>query len=248
MRDLAIGHNNPPSEIEILKQRLEDYTDEAEIFNRLASREIPSEIQDDQEAGKLSDYIAAAKALFSKVSDIHKKEKQPFWDAGKAADAWKNDYEVRINALIKKASDPLLAWNKKKEAEERQRQLEIARKAREDAEKLALEAEAHAKEGIHDTAQELMDAAVQEDEKAIMIQNSALHATAKSAGSFSSSGIKRELVPEIESLAAVDFEPLRKYFREEDLMPALKRAVKDGVRNIRGVKIVEQETLSNRRK
>jgi hypothetical protein len=248
VRDFVIGHNNPPSETEILKQRLDDYRDEKEMLDRLSKREIPAEITDDEQAGKLSDHIAAAKILFSKISDIHKKEKAPFWDAGKAADAWKNDYEAKINALISKASTPLFVWNKKKEAEERQRQLEIARKAREDAAKLEEEAVAHANEGIIDTANDLMDAAIQEETKADLIQDSAYQVKGKSSGGFSSSTIKREWTPEIESMAALDLDAIRKYFKEEEILPVLKRAVKDGVREIRGVRIYEAEQLSTRRK
>lgn len=249
MRNLApIGHNLPPSEIEILKQRLADYKDEADLLDRLSSKEIPDEITQDEEAGIISDHIAAVKALFSKIAAIHKKEKQPFLDAGRAADAWKNDYEAKTNVLIDKASAPLLAWNKKKEAAERQRQLEIARKAAQEAEALRLEAAAHALEGIDDTAHELMEAAAQEDSKADMIINNTVQIKPKSIGGFSSSGIKREWKGEIDSMAAIDLEALRKYFKEEDVLSALNRAVKDGLRNVRGARIFEHEQLTNRRK
>lgn len=244
----TIGHNNPPSEVEIIKQRLEDYKEVKETYVRLSELPVPQEISTDEEAGKVSDHIAALKVLFSTVTDIHKKEKKPYWDAGTAADAWKTSYKERIDAVVDVASSVLLKWNKKKEEEERQRQLEIARKAREEAEKLAAEALAHANEGIQDTATELIEAAVQEEQKAEMIQNSALQVKGKSAGSYSSSSIKREWVGEIESLAAIDLEALRKYFKEDDILSALNRAVKDGARDIRGAKIYQSETLSNRRK
>lgn len=247
MRQAIIGHNNPPSEIEILQERLHAYGYEDEVSD-LEKREIPFEIKTDEEASKLSDFIAAVKIKASDVSDAHKKEKQPFWDAGKAADNWKNKLTARLDSVVNVASAPLLAWNKKKAEAERQRQLEIARKAQEEADRLAAEAAEHAKAGIEDTAEELQAAAIQADQKADMIIHSSMNVKAKTGGAFSSSSIKKTWVGKIESLAALDLEALRPYFAEEDLQKALSRAVRDGKRDIRGAIIFEEETLSNRRR
>lgn len=247
-RIIEIGHNNPPSEIEILKQRLEDYEEINEGLERLSNREIPDIIETDEQAGKISDYIASVNMLGKDIEDAHKKEKKPFWDAGKAADEWKNNKLELLKPLVAKASKPLLAWNKKKEEEEKQRQLEVARKAREEADKLVEQAHAHAEEGIEETAQELLNAAVQADTKADLIQNSAFDLSVKSRGGFSSSGIQRPWVGEIESKAAIDLEELRHYFKLEEIQTALTRAVKDGKRDIRGAKIYQDEKLTNRRR
>lgn len=241
----GIGHNKPPSEIEILKQRLDGYKIQKDV-DRLSARAIPIEIKEDKEAGELSDYIVAVKSAIDNVSDIHAKEKKPFWDAGKSADKWKNDFTDNLSALTKKASIPLLAWNKKKEAEEQERQREIARKAQEAANELARQAEAHAAEGLTETADELLGAAIQEEEKAAMIQSNSNIVEVKSRGSFSSSGIKRPWVGEMDSQAAIDLEALRNYFKPEEINSALNRAVKDGKRDIRGAKIFQDEKLTNR--
>lgn len=240
-----IGHNNPPSEIEILKQRLDGYEIDKDL-ERLSKREIPSEIAEDKQAGEISDYIAAVKTTIDAVAKAHKKEKQPFWDAGKAADTWKNDFEAKFNTLVNKASIPLLAWNKKKREEEEKRQRQIAEEARIKAEELAKQAEAHAKEGLDDTANELLSAAIQEEDKAALIQANSNVVGVKSAGLFSSSGIKTEWAVDLESHAAVDLEILRFYFKPEDILAALKRAVRDGKRDIRGAKIYQDEKLTNR--
>lgn len=247
MKQSVIGHNNPPSEIEILQNRLHAYGHE-EAVAEFEKREIPFEIKTDEEASKLSDFIAAVKIKSSDVSDAHKKEKQPFWDAGKAADNWKNKLTERLDSVVNIASSPLLTWNKKKEEAERQRQLEIARRAQEEADRLAAEAAEHANAGIHDTAEELQAAAVQADQKADMIIHSSMNVKAKTGGSFSSSTIKKTWVGKIESLAALDLEILRPYFTEEDVQKALTRAVRDGKRDIRGAIIFEEETLANRRR
>ena len=242
MQVATIGHNNPPSEIEILKQRLDDYKNQSETFDRLSQREVPEEISEDEEAGKLTDYIKSLKILRGEIDDIHKKEKKPFWDAGKAADEWRNNYFKDIDALVTKASAPVLKWNKKKEEEERQRQLEIARKAREEAEKLAAEAEAHAKEGIDDTANDLICAAIEEEAKADMISDNAYHGvTGRTKGGYSSAANRKPWTGVLDSRAALDLDALRNYFTEAELNKAIKAAVRDGKREIRGARIFQED-------
>jgi len=242
----TIGHNNPPTEIEILKQRLDAYTEEKEQFNRLAAKQIPAEISDDKEAGQVSDHLGFIKKLADDISKIHKKEKQPFWDAGKAADDWKNKFIENLDALTEKAAPVMLKWNKKKEAEEVQRQLDIAKAAREAAEALAIQAEAHADAGIEDTANELLEAAIKQETKADMIQNNSDHVKVKSRGTWSSSSIKKTWVAEIESKAAIDVAAILKYLPDDELVKAANRAIKDGARKITGFKIYEKEELSTR--
>ena len=155
MQAALMGHNKPPTELEILQLRLGNYIKESERLKTFQTKEIPVELTDCQEAGKLTDHIKALKVFRGDISKIFKKEKSPFFDCCKAADAWKNGYWTDLDILIAHASKPVLAWNKKKEEEERQRQLQIARDAQEKALKLEEEAAAHSKEGIEDTAEEL---------------------------------------------------------------------------------------------
>lgn len=242
-----IGHNNPPSEMEMLQERLASHVQEQEVFDKLSARKIPQEIATDKEAGELTDYIKSVKLLEKSIDEIFKKEKAPFWDCCKAADAWKRDYLSGTAALIKAASKPILDWNRKKEEAERQRQLEIARKAREDADKLAAEAEAHAQEGIEDTANDLMDAAIQEEQKADMIQENAYHGVVgRSRGGIAQSSNHKSLTGILDSRAALDLNALRNYFSEAELNRAIKAAVRDGVREIRGARIYQEEKLSVR--
>ena len=96
------GHNNPPSEAEIVRQRLDLYTDEAATYERLASREIPDVIESDEEAGKLSDYVAAVKVLDGQISAV----KGRWGGAGANAffilhNAWQEKHKVVVTALDK---------------------------------------------------------------------------------------------------------------------------------------------------
>tara|TARA_R110000851_G_scaffold20691_2_gene62415 strand:- start:393 stop:1139 length:747 start_codon:yes stop_codon:yes gene_type:complete len=242
-----IGHNNPPSEMEILQGRLDGYTNESESLDRLGKFDVIDEITLDGQAGQITDHIKALKILKKSITEIHTKEKKPFLECGRQADVWKKDYFFKIEALIETASVPVLAWNKKKEALERKRQLEIARKAQEDADALIDEAAAHADAGIDSTANELMEAAQREEETAEMILNNVSSGiVGRSRGGFSSASNSKPWTGMIESKAALDLDALREYLTDEDLNKAIKRAVRNGVRKIRGASIYQEEKLTIR--
>lgn len=243
----TIGHNNPPSEIEILKQRLADYEDIPKRLDVLKETNLPEVINDDLEAAKASDYLGSIKNLFDDVDKIFTKEKAPFWEAGKAADAWKNGYKLETNALTQKAEKILLVWNKKKQKAEDDRLAAIAQKAREDAEELALQAAAHESEGINDTAEELMNLAVNAEQKADKIEAGDYAIRSVSRGSFTSSSLKTETVGRMESLATLDTEALKKFFKESDIQDAINRSIKAGITDIQGVIYSQEDKLTTRR-
>lgn len=243
---VVIGGNNPPSESELLKQRLESHTKEDKDIDDLVLRKIPSEISDDKEAGVLADYIKSLKTARKTVETIFTAEKAPILAAAKIADSWKNVRWLKIDNRISDASKPILVWNSKKEAEEKARQLELARLAQEQAEKLAKEAMAHADAGINDTAGELLDYAIEKENKAAAIIDKSEDVRGKSYGSFSSASSRKVWVGEIENIAAVDLEALRKYLDKDALDKAIRAAIKDGVRQITGVKIFEEDKLTIR--
>lgn len=244
----TIGHNNPPSETEVLQQRLaENYTKEAGEYERLAGRDIPDTIDTDEQAGKITEYIKAVNNLKRTFTDAHKKEKAVYLECGRIVDNWKKGYEEKCQKLVSAASVPLQAFLDKKAAEERQRQLEIARKAREEADRLAAEAAAHEAEGINDTANDLMNAAVEADSKADMIQGSALQARAKARSETGFSASQRKVwVGEVESLAAIDLEKLRPFLSEQAIQTAINAFVRDGGRELRGVNIYQKTTVQVR--
>ncbi len=241
-----MGGNNPPSEIEILKQRLESHTKEDELINDLVTRKIPSEILTDEMAGELADFIKSLKTARKSVENIFTAEKAPFFEACKVADAWKNVRWLRIDTCVMDVSKPIIAWNSKKEAEEKARQLELARLAQVEAERLAKEAEAHANAGINDTAGELLDFAIEKENKAAALTDKSNDVRGKSYGSFSSASSRKVWVGEIDNAVVLDLEALRKYLDKESIDKAIRAAIKDGVREIKGVKIFEEDKLTIR--
>lgn len=240
---LKIGGNNPPSESEILQQRFEGYSKEEASINELISKEVPAEICNDVGAGKVADLIKSLKSARSTVEKIFKDEKEPFLAACKVADGWKNAKWAKIDERITSISKIIIVWNKKKEDAKRTRQLELARQAQEIAEKLAKEAETHASAGILDTAEDLLNFAIEEEKKSETMVDNANNARGRSIGSFASASTRKVWVGIIDNLAVLDLEVLRKYFNEESLTKAIRAAVNDGAREIRGVKIFQEDKI-----
>lgn len=247
MQTATIGHNNPPSEIEILKQRLDGYEDEAATYARLESKPVPKDIDSDELAGELTEHIKALKGLSGKIEAIHKKEKAPFWDACTTADKWKREYLAKIDKLSASATAPLMAWNRKKEEAERQRLAEIAAKEKEAADALAAQAIAHEDAGINDTAEELLGLAVKAENKAGFIEHKAetFRAHSRSTTGAVSSNSKKNTA-EVINRDILDIEKLRKYFSDGELDRVVKAAARDGVTEIKGARVYEVETLNIR--
>ena len=135
----------------------------------------------------------------------------------------------------------------RKAEEEKRRQQEIADKARADALKLQQEAEIHKEAGIEDTAQELAQAATEKADLANRIDDGAYLAPTKvHAHTGGTAAQKKTWVGKIETIELVDLEKLRPYLKESDIEDAIKRAVKNGIRTITGVKIYEETNISFR--
>jgi hypothetical protein len=103
------------------------------------------EIESDEQAQKLNDYITGCRKLFKQIEDQRKIDKQPHLDAGKLVDT---TYKA-LTAPLAKAADrvkPLLTrWSIKLAEAERERQCKVqeaARAEQEAARKLAEEAAA----------------------------------------------------------------------------------------------------------
>ena len=244
---VTIGGNNPPSEIEILQERLDSHIDTEKNINELVSREIPKLIEDDAGAGKVTDYIKALKGARTSVEKIFKTEKAPILAAGKVADKWKTSRWEKIDARVADASKPVIAWNAKKEEAERKRQVELARLAQEEADKLAREAAEHADAGIDDTADDLLDAAIEQEDKSTALTEKATGVIkTRSTGMYSTASSRKVWVGKIDNYPALDVAALAIYFTADALDKAIRAAIKDGIREIKGVKIYQEDKLTIR--
>lgn len=139
----VIGANNPPPyDPDVLAKHTQAASDlAAEAALWLNKGEVESQ----EEASLLTDVISKATKLHAAADGSRKAEKQPHMDAGKAVD---DAFKVPLSALDK-AKSSLKAiqtkWLIKEDARkkaEAARQAEIARKAKEEADRLAAQAAA----------------------------------------------------------------------------------------------------------
>lgn len=245
----AIGHNNPPSDSAILAERLN--TQEAALRSTISLIECPQIISNEQEAGNVTDAIKYVSVLIRKIGDAHKAIKEPYLENGRVVDAWKKRLESEFEIKKLAFSKPLNAFLEMRAKEERERQIEAARRERERAERLAEEAKEHEAVGINDTASALMDAAIASEAMASHIEDKVYTSTpsqlAKSR-SIHGATASQKLVwtGEIENISAIDFNLLRKYISIDDLQKAINAFIRDGGREINGVKIYQKSQLNVR--
>lgn len=243
---LPIGHNNPPSDLDIVKSRL-DAAEKSlrEGIDEINKAPIPAVITDAKTAGAETDRIKNLKGIKKSVEDCHKSIKAPYLECGKAVDGWKNYMAAEVDSLIAVASIPLSKYLEEQENKERERQLELARLEREKAEALALEAQKHQEAGIGGTATELLDAAIQSESLANRIDGSIDSAKSSDlAKSRSASGAtssrKTKWVGEIISIEGIDLNTLRYYFGKDAIQAALDSFVRQGGRECAGAVISEK--------
>lgn len=247
----STGHNMPPSDIEIVRSRLDDKERGIrQAIQRVNETPLPETIEDEIAAGKVTERIKSLTTIKSGVEAAHKEVKGPYLECSRAVDAWKNGLEAEIAKLRAEAEKPLSDFLKRKAEAERQRQLEVARQKREEAERLAAEAAAHQQAQINDVAEELLDAAVKSETVAERIETSIMYARpAELAKSRSTTGAissqKMAWVGRIVSLRGIDLEVLRPYLSEEVIQKALNAFVRNGGRQCGGASITEEITGLN---
>ncbi|MGP9804066.1 hypothetical protein [Paracoccus sp. NSM] len=143
MTPAAAGHNNPPpydpETVAALEQRVRDLADAGGAWLDLGK------IEDEEQAGKLNDFLAQARQCAKQIEDARKTAKQPHMDAATAVDAKFKTLTGPLTTLGVKLKDMLGAFAAEKQRkldEERRRAQEEARRAQEEADRLRREAEA----------------------------------------------------------------------------------------------------------
>ena len=141
----AIGHNNPPSDIDIMGERIRelypDLLNRAEQHTALADSVIPEEINDEETAGKIGDYIKQITVSMKNLDAARTAEKEPHLAKGRAVDGFFKRYTEKLDAIKKRAAIPAAAYKDRRDAEDRRRREEEARRQREEAEAKIREAE-----------------------------------------------------------------------------------------------------------
>ena len=249
MTNLAtIGHNNPPSDEEILKEKLkENYSELLAKIDTLSTYKAPETV-DAESTKDIADFLDRVKGLKKSVEAAHKKEKDSFLKLGKIVDAFKNTNVSRLDEISREAERKQFAYLQAKADAERERIRLAAEAERLKAEALAEQALAHEREGIADTAGEIMQAAIEHDKLSNRIDNyldaakdSKFAKTISASGAVS--GLRTAWAGDIIDLHVIDLQKLRPYLKEEHIQMAINAFVKDGGRELSGVKIYQKSTL-----
>lgn len=238
MNNLAqIGHNLPPTDAEILQDKLsENSRADIQEMKTLLEAEIPEKINDEVENKKAEMFVDRVKKLKKTFDGTHKKEKAPYLEMGRVVDSFFKDRIKELDALIDRANAPRTVFLNAKAEAERKRIFEAAEKARLEAEALAEQAKAHEDADIKDTADELLGVAIATEQKADRLNEYA----AASKNSKLVGGLVVRWVGEIQDMGAVDLEKLRQYFTDEQIQTAVNKYVRDGGRDLAGVKIYQK--------
>ena len=241
------GHNNPPSDIEILQENLRTkYDGEIEQARWLCSdaNAQPREITDEETASKFTDAVMAILSCDKALNSHRESEKEPFNKGGRAVDGFFNPWLERLTQAKSQLNASLTVWQRVKAEEERQRRLAQEAELRAAAERKAQEAAAIEAAGVKDTAGQHLEQAVALEQQA---GKSALAAIArpsdltKSRGATGSvASLRATWMGELTSRAELDLETLRAHLPEDALVKAIGSFVRAGGRTLRGAHIFEK--------
>lgn len=253
MSDTMIGHNQAPDDQVLLQERLNDST--AELRNRhdeliAAVERIPEECNDDETAGKISDMIKLITACSKSFETKRVGEKEPFLTLSRSVDGFFKKFTENLDGAKRKASRPLEVYLKRKEDERRRAAEEAARVQREEAERLAREAELLAKANMPEASNDVLGEAVRVEEQAQKAEKQAEAKPAELArtrGDYGSlATLRTTWVGEIVDKKELDLEALRPFMSDDVLQKLVNAAVKAGFKELRGVKIYQKSEATVR--
>jgi hypothetical protein len=235
---LGIGGNEPPipDRLAVTYAGRIGEVEQIAAFANSTARTVQSE-DDLDKVGKL---LISTRATVNALEIERKREKQPYLDAGRAVDGWfgaLTDRLEKIRTVFQNAADQ---YQREKAAAERKAREDEARKLREAEEKKRREAEeakrAATQEKKTDEADRLA-ARAEEAEEAAAAPVADLVRTRTASGTVASAA--SEWTFEVTSYDHVDLDLLRPYIKRDAIDAACRLAVRQGVREIRCVRIFE---------
>lgn len=227
---------------------------------------IPEAIKDDETAGKVGDFIKKTNGYMRDAEGSRKTEKEPYLEGGRLVDGFFNQITSKLKDCKDKAQRRLTLYQREKAEEERRLKEEEARKAREaeearrreeeEAKIRAAALEAAAAEAKQPEAEAPMSEAAEQqmakaataealaDQHAADATKADRLARAKSAdlsrtrGDFGSTASLRERWDfELAHPEELDLNDLRPFFRPADIEHAIRSYVRQGGRDLPGVRI-----------
>ncbi|WP_085905865.1 hypothetical protein [Kiloniella majae] len=225
----GIGDNFPPSDIELLNAHLKEKNEGiegrvSELYE--AAHRVP-DIKDADTADKVTVLIKQISKAGSNADKSRKEDKAPFLESGKTVDAFYKPFGEMLSKAKKVAGAKLTAY----QVEQRQLADEAARKAREEAEaKAKAEREAAQNEVEKQRAEKALEKAAN-----IKAADSSVRTNYGQTAS-----LRTKTVFVIEDRAKVSASLLQ-YLSDDDILKAARAVHADGVIEIPGVSITQEQ-------
>lgn len=242
-----LGHNLPPTDSEILQTGL------SEKHNKLlggaarlieASERLPGIIEDDETAGKASEYIKQVTGCVKNLESQRVNEKEPYLTLGRIVDGFFKKTTDALSGAKIKAQKPLDLYLKNKAMAEARRRAEEAETLRRDAEAQQAAARALETANMKPQAEILQDQANITSQQADKAERAVAAKPADMAQTRSTSGavatLRTRWVGDIAELEKIDLEKLRPFIHIEALQKAVNLFVSAGGRELIGVTIYEK--------
>lgn len=240
-----IGHNNPPSEIELLKEgladRSEDIRSRADELLDAATR-VPAVLDSDAVCARASDFVKQLQAAISATEKLRVAEKAPYLCAERVVDGFFKPITDALGKTKTKVDGLISVYLTKKRddesrriAEEKRKADEAAAKALAEAAQAALQAQTQADNAAADLAVQKAQAAV---ERAAEIVTQPI-ANPQARGDMAMSSLRGKPDYEIIDRSQIDLEVLRPYLSTDAIDKAIRAAINKGHRTIKGLRIFE---------
>lgn len=239
----GIGDNLPPF-------IAGDYSElQARIDTLLGSFErAPQTIESDDIAEKITDLTKMLKEASRKAELARKQEKDPYLEGGKKVDSYFSAMAEPADKAAKDLEKRLGSYRTYKAEIERKRLLEEAAKAREIAEREAREAAQLEAAGMQDVADETMASAQKTEATALRLETASENdkQLGKVRGEYGKTVATKRWVFEVDDYSKVDIMAVARYLDQASIDKAIRGFIANGGREIKGVSIYEQETVSVR--
>lgn len=244
----GIGHNKPPSDIELLKRRLNDATEDLRSRkNQLtdAFERMPMVILDDDTLNNAIDFTKQIQAAYKAAETLRVREKEPHLYATRIVDNFFQPITQELSRLKGMVEKLTTNYALEKEAAERARIAEARRVAEEAAAKAAEEAALAKANGDNEAAQQAEQQAQVAMERSVDIASQPI-AKFQARGDMAMGSLRSKADYEIVDRAALDLEVLRPYLDITTIDKAIKAAMRAGVKEIKGVRFFETKKMVTR--
>lgn len=232
--DAGPGHNNPPVEDPVvakLKEAHGDLLAKADKFVEACGRcPLPT---DEETATKVTDFVKQVGTVTRALEDTRKDAKNPYLEAGRKVDGlFKAHTDALAEAIapIRKSLDAYVA-----ELDRKRRAEEAAERRRIEEEQRRAEEERQAQAALDNSTEE---EAVPEPTPAPVVVPQTQKAQVRGDLGTTASA-RKTWAFEIEDQSKIPVAILRRYLTQDAIEKAVRAAVRQGERDIKGVRIFE---------